>query len=104
MPATSYTIMPGHITTPWSEDVDPQMPLPEHPRPQMERSDWENLNGLWDYAITKNPLLDPTAFMRKSWYPTPSKVRFPASSGRLTLMNAYGTTENLRSTHHGCFI
>ena len=40
------------IKTRWAADVDPSAPLPEYPRPQMVRSDWMNLNGLWDYAIT----------------------------------------------------
>ncbi|MBQ9547878.1 MAG: beta-galactosidase [Bacteroidales bacterium] len=40
------------IRTPWAEKVDPSCPLPEYPRPQMVRADWQNLNGLWDYAIT----------------------------------------------------
>ena len=26
--------------------------LPEYPRPIMERNEWKNLNGLWEYAIT----------------------------------------------------
>ncbi len=40
------------ITTVWAEKVNPQLPHPEYPRPQMVRNGWVNLNGLWDYAIT----------------------------------------------------
>ena len=40
------------IRTKWAEEVNPAAPLPEYPRPQMVRSQWQNLNGLWDYAIT----------------------------------------------------
>ena len=40
------------IRTRWAEEVNPSAPLPEYPRPQMVRSQWTNLNGLWDYAIT----------------------------------------------------
>jgi len=39
------------IKTAWTEKVDPGNPLPEYPRPQMVRDDWQNLNGLWDYSI-----------------------------------------------------
>ncbi|MEX2477156.1 MAG: sugar-binding domain-containing protein [Gracilimonas sp.] len=46
------------LMTRWSEDVDPNDPLPEYPRPQMERSEWKNLNGLWNYAI--QPFLEGT--------------------------------------------
>lgn len=42
----------NHIKTRWAEQVNPTAPLPEYPRPLMQRSDWQNLNGLWDYAIT----------------------------------------------------
>lgn len=30
------------------------VPLPEYPRPQFERDEWLNLNGEYDYAITKS--------------------------------------------------
>jgi hypothetical protein len=30
------------------------IPLPEHPRPDWERSDWVNLNGEWDFGFEKN--------------------------------------------------
>ena len=42
-----------HIRTPWADQVDPSAPLPEYPRPLMQRTDWMNLNGLWDYAVRK---------------------------------------------------
>lgn len=41
----------GRIETPWAAQVNPAAPLPEYPRPQMERSNWTNLNGLWQYSI-----------------------------------------------------
>ncbi len=39
------------IKTQWAEKIDINNVLPEYPRPIMERTDWVNLNGLWDYAI-----------------------------------------------------
>ena len=49
--AQDWQAVSGHIATPWAEQVDPSAPLPEYPRPQMQRSEWMNLNGLWDYAV-----------------------------------------------------
>ncbi|RYZ62922.1 MAG: beta-galactosidase [Chitinophagaceae bacterium] len=43
--------VPGKIASPWAEKVNSATPLPEYPRPHMERSNWTNLNGLWQYAI-----------------------------------------------------
>ena len=40
------------IMTEWAGQVDPANVLPEYPRPQLVRENWQNLNGLWDYAIT----------------------------------------------------
>jgi len=37
--------------TRWAKDVSPENAHPEHPRPQMVREAWQNLNGLWQYAI-----------------------------------------------------
>ncbi|MCL2512491.1 MAG: glycoside hydrolase family 2 [Oscillospiraceae bacterium] len=46
--------MPKQRYTPWGEIFDRNNPLPEYPRPQLRRDGWLNLNGVWDYAITKN--------------------------------------------------
>ncbi len=47
-----YKIAGDKITTPWADKVDETKPLNVYPRPQLERENWQNLNGLWDYAIT----------------------------------------------------
>lgn len=39
------------IKTKWAAQVDPNKTLAEYPRPIMERSQWKNLNGLWNYKI-----------------------------------------------------
>ncbi|MGS2739201.1 glycoside hydrolase family 2 protein [Sinomicrobium sp. M5D2P17] len=40
------------IKTEWAAKVDPENVLGEYPRPIMERSEWQNLNGLWNYSVT----------------------------------------------------
>jgi beta-galactosidase/beta-glucuronidase len=47
----SWKIVPAHITTEWADKVNPSHPLNVYPRPQLQRSEWQNLNGLWQYAI-----------------------------------------------------
>lgn len=59
----------GRIMTPFAKDVDPEHPLPEYPRPQMERSQWQNLNGLWDYAIAFRMQDTPAAYDGKILVP-----------------------------------
>ncbi len=71
MASEVYSVVPGHITTRWTEDVDPQSPLPEYPRPQMVRKSWQSLNGLWDYAITQKENSKPNVFSKKILVPYP---------------------------------
>ncbi|MFV0468504.1 MAG: glycoside hydrolase family 2 protein [Dysgonomonas sp.] len=39
------------IKTVWADKVNPDHVLPEYPRPILERPQWLNLNGLWEYSI-----------------------------------------------------
>lgn len=57
------------IKTAWAEKIDPNNVLPEYPRPIMERDKWQNLNGLWDYAILPMGQQEPQAFDGKILVP-----------------------------------
>jgi hypothetical protein len=39
------------LMTRWAAAVNPTKSHPEYPRPQLVRPEWQNLNGLWDYAV-----------------------------------------------------
>ena len=39
------------LKTDWTDKVNPDSPLPDYPRPQLVRDNWQNLNGPWNYAI-----------------------------------------------------
>src|SRR5438128_2655521 len=60
--APAWKPIPGKLMTRWAKDVDPRNTLPEYPRPQLKRTAWDNLNGLWDYAIKPKDQPQPAAF------------------------------------------
>ena len=47
--ALAWQAKKAPLMTRWAGQVDPKKPLPEYPRPQLVRSDWLNLNGIWQY-------------------------------------------------------
>jgi beta-galactosidase/beta-glucuronidase len=57
------------IRTKWAEEVNPNKVLPEYPRPILERNQWSNLNGLWDYAILPANSSEPAKFDGKILVP-----------------------------------
>ena len=61
----------GKIQTRWVNNVDPQCPLPEYPRPQLVRVDWMNLNGLWEYAVSPRDQEIPGEYDGKILVPFP---------------------------------
>lgn len=50
------------LKTRWASEIDVNNVLPEYPRPIMERGEWQNLNGLWEYAILPVGKAKPASF------------------------------------------
>jgi beta-galactosidase/beta-glucuronidase len=59
------------LKTTWGEKVTPANAWREYPRPQFVRERWQNLNGLWDYAITAQTAPVPEHFDGKILVPYP---------------------------------
>ncbi|KAL3477324.1 glycoside hydrolase superfamily [Aspergillus californicus] len=51
--ATPYAPQTPPLTTDWTDNVGTN-PWPEYPRPQLQRSQWQNLNGIWEYRNAAN--------------------------------------------------
>ena len=60
--SAQWSIAGDKIRTTWAEQLDPNNVLTEYPRPQLERGEWLNLNGLWSYAVTDLSAAKPTTF------------------------------------------
>ena len=77
------------IRTQWADQVDPEKPLPKYPRPQMVRENWDNLNGLWDYAIVPKGDEQPSSYQGKILVP------FAAESSLSGVGKTVGKDSNL---------
>jgi beta-galactosidase/beta-glucuronidase len=69
--AQNWKPAPVTLTTKWGEAVTPANAWREYPRPQLVRERWENLNGLWDYAITAKTSAKPSKFDGRVLVPYP---------------------------------
>lgn len=50
------------MKTRWAKEITPDNVWKEYPRPQFERTEWLNLNGLWEYSILKKNQPQPKKF------------------------------------------
>jgi beta-galactosidase/beta-glucuronidase len=67
--AQEWKPVEGKIASEWAGKVDPANPLPEYPRPQLERKVWASLNGLWSYSITPKDAQTTNTWMGKILVP-----------------------------------
>jgi beta-galactosidase/beta-glucuronidase len=91
------------IRTKWAEEVNPSNVLPEYPRPTMERSQWNNLNGLWDYAVLPVGAAEPEKFDGKILVPFAIESNLSGVEKRLGKENElwYKRTFTVPSTWKG---
>src|SRR5207302_1731739 len=57
------------LMTEWGEKVTPANAWREYPRPQFVRERWQNLNGLWDFAVAARTEPLPAKFAGKILVP-----------------------------------
>lgn len=69
VPTHGQNLNPVGMKTAWGEKVTPENAWRQYPRPQMVRSEWKNLNGLWDYAIVPKDAGEPKKFDGKILVP-----------------------------------
>ncbi|MEI6916158.1 MAG: sugar-binding domain-containing protein, partial [Armatimonadota bacterium] len=70
--AGAWAPVKGRIATRWAKDVSPTNVHPEYPRPMMVRRDWQNLNGVWDFALSKKADPRPAHMDDKILVPFPA--------------------------------
>jgi beta-galactosidase len=53
--SAQWKVAEDAMMTRWGKQVTPENAWQEYPRPQFRREEnWANLNGLWDYAVTRD--------------------------------------------------
>lgn len=91
------------IKTAWVEKVNPKMPWNVYPRPQLKRTQWVNLNGLWNYAIKDLQSSEPASFDGKILVPYPIESSLSGVGKTLTKENIlwYNRTFTIPSAWKG---
>ncbi len=69
-----YMLMACVVTLGWMAEA---IPLPEHPRPDWERSAWVNLNGEWNFVKDKDNKGLAERWFTKSAQAFPLKIQVP---------------------------
>lgn len=58
--AQEWEMKESPLMTEWSKKIDINNVLPEYPRPVMQRNEWKNLNGIWEFQEAQNGDILPT--------------------------------------------
>jgi hypothetical protein len=79
------------MLTPWAEKLDKNNPLPEYPRPIMERDKWMNLNGIWEFqeAQPGDKILSGKKLKEQIVVPFPWESQLSGINRQLTSQRAF---------------
>ena len=73
----AFTQPKAIMTTPFTEAAEKApVPFPDYPRPQLQRSEWMNLDGKWDYIGGKD-VADVTTATQVPAFNTAEKINVP---------------------------
>jgi len=82
-PATDH-VYTSKLMTRWGKAVTPANAWRLYPRPQFKRDRWENLNGLWDYAIRPKAVLQPARMDGQILVPFPVESKLSRVARKVT--------------------
>ena len=74
----------SNLTTRWGKTVTPDNAWRSYPRPQMKRDRWQNLNGLWDYAIAPKAAPQPARMDGQILVPFPVESKLSRVARKVT--------------------
>mgnify|MGYP001967932537 CR=1 FL=1 len=72
------------LITRWGAGVTPDNVWQSYPRPQLKRARWQNLNGLWDYAIAPKAAARPQRMDGQILVPFPVESRLSRVARKVT--------------------
>lgn len=78
------SVYTSDLMTQWGREVTPDNAWRSYPRPQLKRDRWLNLNGLWDYAITKDSAPQPMRMDGQILVPYPVESKLSRVARKVT--------------------
>ena len=89
---TGYSVKTPPLDTPWTYEVGTD-PWPEYPRPLLERSQWQSLNGIWRHQnVSSLSAVDspPVGQTLENAVLVPSCLESALSGENIQFLHAYG--------------
>jgi beta-galactosidase/beta-glucuronidase len=98
---SDWAIAPNTMLTEWGAQITPDNAWQDYPRPQLQRDNWQNLNGLWRYAVVDRKAKEPQSWQGQILVPFAIESPLSGVAIRLTEDALWYQTEfDLQQTQH----